>query len=204
MTNQAYECEDFHSEEVGCCDLAQMGLQEGLPRHSPASLGGWFDAVLLENPLDRVATDNVTDIAKCAADSRVAPPWIRLGHRDDKCPDSFRGTGTPGAASLAAVILLSDQLSVPTQDRVRGDNAAKLAQRRATEPLPFRREPAALFVSELEPLAAELLPKDAILLPEVLDDVALLAVRPAREAKQQEPQKLCAHDRQGSVPEAAY
>jgi hypothetical protein len=158
-----------------------MRLQEGLPRHTLASLWRRLDAVLREDAPDGISTDNVTDVAKRAADAGVAPGWIRFRHREDKLADSLGGAGTTRTAPLAAVILLGNQLSIPAKDRVRGDNAAKLAQRRSPDCLPLLGQATPLTGCEANPLPVELLPEDSVLLSQVLDDVALVAVRPACE-----------------------
>jgi hypothetical protein len=124
-----------------------------------------------------------------------------LRNANDLGPDEYwTGTaGTTGAPLHAAVIFLGDQLPIPTQDRVRRDDAAELAQRLSPERFSRRREPAALVVGEADPLCGELLAKDAVFLLQIVDDVALLAIGPACEQKQQESKRLCAHEWQRSV-----
>jgi hypothetical protein len=54
-----------------------------------------------------------------------------------------------------------------------------LVQDAAAERSALRRKPAALVVGEPQATVAELLAQDAVLLLEVLDDLALAAVHPA-------------------------
>jgi hypothetical protein len=56
----------------------------------------------------------------------------------------------------------------------------------ATESLAFGRETPALVVRETEALAAKLFLEDSVLLDEVLDDLRLVAVDPARERGEEE------------------
>ena len=51
-------------------------------------------------------------------------------------------------------------------------------------------EPSALFVGQAETALAELLAEDAVLLEEILDDVVLMAVDPAGEREEKEPQRV--------------
>jgi hypothetical protein len=59
----------------------------------------------------------------------------------------------------------------------------ELLQDAATEHLALRREPAALCVGEAQAPAAELLAQDAVLLPEVFEDLDLAAVHPAASTR---------------------
>jgi len=70
---------------------------------------------------------------------------------------------------------------VPAQDRVRGDDRAQVLEHRPTEGLATDRRATALVVGEEDPLAAELLAEDAVLLAEVLDGFLLLLAEPAGE-----------------------
>jgi hypothetical protein len=66
----------------------------------------------------------------------------------------------------------------------------------ATERFALRREPAALGVGESQAPTAELLAQDAVLLLEVLEDLALAAVYPAREHQEQELERRDRHAQQ--------
>jgi hypothetical protein len=86
-----------------------------------------------------------------------------------------------------------DELAVPAQDRVGRHQAGELLQDAATKHLALLREPAALCVGEARAPAAELLAQDAVLLPEVFQDLDLAAVHPAREHEEQELQRRDRH-----------
>jgi hypothetical protein len=68
-----------------------------------------------------------------------------------------------------------------------------LVQDAAAERSALRRKPAALGVGEPQATVAELLAQDAVLLLEVLDDLALAAVHPAGEHQQQELKRRGRH-----------
>jgi hypothetical protein len=54
--------------------------------------------------------------------------------------------------------------------------------------LPFRREAAALVVSQPDTPPPQLLPKGVVLLYQVVDHVLLVAIDPSREGQEQKPQ----------------
>jgi len=70
-----------------------------------------------------------------------------------------------------------------------------LLQGAAAERFALRREPATLGIGESQTPAAELLSQDAVLLLEILDDLELAAVHPAREHEQQELERGDRHHR---------
>ena len=78
------------------------------------------------------------------------------------------------ATTLAAVILPSDEVPMPTQDGVGRDDRADLGERFPAQSLCLRGQPSALIVVEPEPLASELLFQDPVFLAEILDDALLL------------------------------
>src|SRR5919106_508855 len=100
---------------------------------------------------------------------------------------SFMSPGRPGRRH-SEVHFLGNQPPVPTQDRVRRHDGRHLSQDLATESLAFRREAAALVVSQPDTPPPQLLPKDAVLLYQVFDHVLLVAIDPSSERQEQKPQ----------------
>jgi len=84
------------------------------------------------------------------------------------------------------VVLPGDQASIPAQDSFRSDDASDLFKDLAAQDLAFDGEATALIIARAEALVAQLLAEDAVLLKEVLDEVALLAVDPGGEGDKEE------------------
>jgi hypothetical protein len=82
---------------------------------------------------------------------------------------------------------VGNQPPVPTQDRVRRHDGRHLSQNLATESLAFRREAAALVVSQPDTPPPQLLPKGAVLLYEVFDHVLLVTIDPPSQGNEQKP-----------------
>jgi len=76
-----------------------------------------------------------------------------------------------------------------------------IRQRTPPQRLGFRSEADTLIVGEPEPPRSELLAQDAILLLQIVDDVALLLVYPAGQRDQQEPYRMPERNHGGRVSE---
>ena len=112
-----------------------MSGQERLPGCLRAALGCGLDAVVLEDSLDGVAGDFVAEALQPAADSRVAPSGGLVRHADHQRGDVRLGAGATGDSLLRAGVFLGNEPAVPTEDRVRGDDARDVAEATPTERL---------------------------------------------------------------------
>src|SRR5262245_13220448 len=139
-----------------------MSGQERLPGRLRAALGCGLDALVLDG-LDRVAGDFVAETVQPAADSRVAPCRVLARHVDHERGDVRRGAGATGGSRLRAGVLLGDEAAVPTEDRVRGDDACDVPGAPATEGLSRHSQAAPLVVGETEPASTALRAEHAVL-----------------------------------------
>ena len=79
---------------------------------------------------------------------------------------------------------------MPRQQGVRRHNRGDVPQDAAAEGLGFRCQSSPLRVGESQPSGPELFAEDAVLLLEIVDDVALLLVHPTGERDENEPQRV--------------
>jgi hypothetical protein len=79
-----------------------------------------------------------------------------------------------------------NQPTMPGEDGVGSDDCGDLAQGFSPEQLSFRGKATALDIAQTEPPSPELLPKNAILFLEVVNDVLLVLIYPASERCQQD------------------
>src|SRR5262245_2518463 len=126
-------------EEVSRRQAAPMSGQERLPWHLRAALRCGFDAVVLEDRLDHVAGHFVAETLQRAADSRVAPRRVLVRHADHEGGDIRLGAGATGDSLLRAGVFPGDEPAVPTEDRVRGDDARDAPEATPTERLSLHR-----------------------------------------------------------------
>ena len=126
----------------------------------------------------------MVELLQLTLDAAVAPAGVVGGHAEDEGADRPHQAGSPDA--LAGVgPLRGDQLTVPAQDGVGGDDAGDLTQQLAAEGVAPRCESAPLVIRQSKTLAAHLLLEDAVLLDEVGDGVGLLVVDEACEGDEE-------------------
>jgi hypothetical protein len=179
----------LHGEEVHAHEHAQVGLDELRPRHASPSLRCRVDTVLSQDPLDRVAPQLVTEVLQGTLDAGVAPGLVLPRHPEHQLRDLSAFPRPSRSSSLAAIVLLGHQLPIPAQDRLgRGDG------RHRRQPLPpqflaQRGQPSSLRVREADPLAAELLPEQAVLSLQEIDLLLQDATEPECQPSCQELQR---------------
>ena len=110
-------------------------------------------------------------------------PYDEFGHR----PGCHRSSPTPASTAL---VLLGDQTPVPAENRVRRDDACHLTQDPPAECLAAHRESPALGVGQTKRSRTKMRPEDAILLPEIVDEIFLVAIHPASQSQHEEVQSV--------------
>ncbi len=96
--------------------------------------------------------------------------------------DPGRHRPSPTSAGNA-IVLLGDQTPVPTENRVRRDDVCHLTQDPPAEFLASHPESPALGVGQTKRSRTKMLPEDAILLPEIVDAIFLVASHPASQGQ---------------------
>ena len=112
---------------------------------------------------------------------RVVNARLRQGPGDDHTRSVPTGT---------AIVLLGDQTPVPAENRVRRDDACHLTQDPPAECLAAHRESPTLAVGQTKRSRTKMLPEDAILLPEIVDTIFLVASHPASQGQYEEMQSV--------------
>ena len=128
----------------------------------------------------------MAEVRERPADPCVPPLGIL-----DRHPDHERGHVTSrhrpaSTAAGAAVVCLGDQPPVPAENRVRRDDAGDLHPDAPSEFLAAHGESTALGIGQAKRPRAQVLPEDPILLPEIRDQIVLVAVHPASERENEE------------------
>ena len=171
--DQAPWSPDLGREEVARRNLAPVGLQERPPRRGAVRRG--CDAVVLQSPGHGAATYAVTEVLQLALDPRVAPRRVLLRHPHDQLADGLHDAPA-GRLGLLVGPLEADQWPVPSHDRVGRHDGGYAVQEESAELLALQGEAPALVVVQSEPTSLELLPQDAVLFDEELDDLMLSAI----------------------------
>ena len=189
-------------EQIAGRQALPVRLQERLPGHVPAPLGRRVDSVVVQDPLHRGPGDSVAEVRERAADPRVAPPVRERAadprvapprivdrHPDHELGDVLSGHWSTSTSAGAAIVFLGDQSPVPTQDRIRGDDARDLRQDPPAEFVTAHSESTTLGVRQAKRPRAQVFSEDPILLPEIVDQIVLVTVHPASEREDEELQR---------------
>lgn len=88
----------------------------------------------------------------------------------------------------SSVVLLGDQLPVPSQQGVRRDNAGDLGKSFSSQRFGLYGQSPALIVMEANSPVTELLSQHPILLAQIFNDLQLAVVHPPGDGDQQKPE----------------
>ena len=176
-------------EQIAGRQALPVRLQERLSGHVPAPLGCRGDSVVVQDPLHHGPGDSVAEVRERAADPRVAPPRIVDRHPDHELGDVLSGHWSTSTSAGAAIVFLGDQSPVPTQDRIRGDDARDLRQDPPAECVTAHSESTTLGVRQAKRPRAQVFSEDPILLPEIVDQIVVVTVHPASEREDEELQR---------------
>ena len=128
---------------------------------------------------------------------RISPNPACRGPTSDAHPPSARRVRPPPWASAAvptsagtAIVLLGDQTPVAAEYRVRHDDACHLTQDPPAEFLASHHESTALGVGQAKRSRTKVLPEDAILLSEIVDEIFLVAIHPPSQGQHEEVQSV--------------
>src|SRR6516165_12236473 len=89
-----------------------------------------------------------------------------------------------------SVVLLGDQLPVPSQQGLRRDNAGDLGKSLSSQRFGLYGQSPALMVIEAHSPVTELFSKHPILLAKVVNDLALAVVHPPGNSDQHKPERV--------------
>jgi hypothetical protein len=105
---------------------------------------------------------------------------------DNERGSLYRRSRSSRCTARAAVILLGNQLPMPSHQRCRRDDCPDMFQNCPAELLRLGCEAAALAIRESHPPIPDLFSKDTIFLDEIFDDLLLMLVHPASDGDDQE------------------
>jgi hypothetical protein len=213
VPDEAGERYDLDREDVGRRDRSEMSLDERHPRRSLAAQRRWVDAVLLQDPLDRVAADVEAVVPQRASEPGVSPSRVLLGHLEQQADDLGWLRWPARTALWGPVVLRGDEIPIPAEDRVGAGDGGDFAQGLTAERLGESGEAAALRVRQAN-APAKLFDQEAVLRLQVLDRPVLVARNPGpdpgggelkrhgggRSSEQPVPNTPQPHGRQGRRP----
>jgi hypothetical protein len=169
---------DLGGEEIRGRDRVPVGGQKRTPLHRPLRYGanpvGSYDGG------DRGPSDAMAEVPQGTLDPAVAPCRILTRHPDGQLTD-LAEYARSSDASVRNGPCPRDQLLMPSQESVWCDQRCHVTQDLSSEAVAVHSESAALDVGQPQSPAVEVLFEDAVLFPQVLDHLKLVAIHPARE-----------------------
>lgn len=149
---QPFEPHGFHRQEVAGDERVSLGGEE-LPPGRTGPTGRGTDARGVQDLPHRGRGDRVPESCQLTLDSPVAPGRVLARHPDDQRLDRGSGERPPWPALAGAVPLAGDEVTVPAQDRGRGDREDLRPPAAAHQPRQ-RREPDPVGMVPPRPAAA--------------------------------------------------
>jgi len=139
------------------------------------------------------------EIVECSANSGVAPARVVSSHQEDQLLDVGFGPRATWPSVIAPVVLLRDQVSVPTKQGIWCHPGPDLEEPFTADRFCLDGESEALPIGEPRSLAAQLLAQRSVtlklrfLLLEIFDYVPLMPIDPASEDQHQKLPRQSVH-----------
>lgn len=191
----------FDGKQIGSGHDCPMPLEEVRPGGFPASLGRGLDAVIAQDIGNGIAADLMAEIHQGIAEAGVTSSLIFPGQADHEFYDILLSRWAPRHSSLAGIVLLSDELSVPAQQRLRRDNVRDFLQAVEFHLLRPRRKSDTLVIVEPRPFLAEQFSEHPHFFLQVIDHGLLFVLEPADKTKKDELQRIHGPKLTESTPE---
>jgi thiol-disulfide isomerase/thioredoxin len=143
ISDQSARRPDLSSEEIRGDKRLPMRAQKCPPRHRP--LAARWNPLFSQDLGDRGSRDAMIQVLQRTLDARVAPAGIVPCHPDHQATDLHVHTG-PTRLPLRVRPLPCNQLSVPSENRIRGDDRRDLRENPTPKPLSENSQPAPFVV----------------------------------------------------------
>ena len=186
VPDEALEGHEFDREEVGSRHHLPMGCQEGFPLHPFTAFWGGFQSMSEKDPFDRRSGHVAAQVTQGSGDPRIAPSGVLACHPDNLISDDFGFRGAAKASTFRSVVFPDDELSIPAEQRFRGDEGGDVTKAPAGKSAGFGRQQSSLGVCKPQTPWAQMFPQDAVFLPKVIDDILLLPIDPTGERYEDE------------------
>jgi hypothetical protein len=159
-----------------------MAAEELLPCRLPVPFRGWFNSVPFQNVGDRIVCQQMSKIGQRSLNPTITPIPVFLRHPSDERRNLSGGSRPSSSALGAAIVLLGDQLSMPSQQCLWRHDGCALSQNLAPQRFRLYSESPALVISEPQSPVANLFTENPIFFNQVIDDVVLMLIHPSGNA----------------------
>ena len=120
----------------------------------------------------------------------MSPIPILHCQADNQGLDLMESSGATRTPFLAAIVFSGDQFPLPPEKGFWRDDGRDFPKNWPPEPLRSGRQTSTLIVVQLQAPVAQLLSEYSVLLPQVVDRIALLLTQPSSDRDQQQPERI--------------
>ena len=122
----------------------------------------------------------MSEVRECALDTPITPITVFSCHTHYQRFDLSSCSWSSGRPPATAIIFLSDQFSMPGQQSLPRDDGSHFLQQSVSQGFGLDGQSPPLIIVELQPPVAQLLPQNTVLLTQIIDDLVLAMIHPAR------------------------
>ena len=183
--DQSVLCPHFDRRKVRGENRLPVGFQECGPCRCLLTVGCRLNAVCLQDVGDGGICDLVIQVLECSLNPIESPRGILSGKTNNGIHNFLSDSWPTGLSFIAGIELLRHQFTMPSQDRLRGEDGGDVPQSLAADGVSLHREQATLVVVEQQSLFCELFEQGFDLCVLEFDDLLLTLVHQAAETGQQ-------------------
>ena len=138
--------------------------------------------MLFENIADRLTRCSMPEVEEHSSNCGVTPTWVLLRHPNRQLWNLIGDVWSSGSAPGCAIVLLGDQLAMPSQNSVWRYDGRNLSKHPSSQRFALHRQTSALIIREANSLALEFRLENPVLFLDVGNYVELMPVDPAGQA----------------------
>ena len=179
-------CPDFNGEEVRGHDLIEMTREEFLPRRLSLSSRSRFNSMPLQDVGNCRRRQLMAKVRHRTLNTVVPPCSVFLGHADNQCLNLCIRSRSAGLALPAAIILIGNKFSMPSQKGFWRYDGGCFRQDFAAQLLGAYGEAATLVIGKSKSTIANLFAQNTIFFDQIIDGMLLILVQPSRNGSNDE------------------
>jgi len=128
VPREARQRVNFRMKEIDSRQRFPVCPQELRPVGLVGPVRPWGETISLEDIVDGCVTDVVPEILELSFDPPRAPGLVLAGDLDDELLYFFGDPLSAGFMILAAVVFAGNESGVPSENRIWGEDAARISQ----------------------------------------------------------------------------
>ena len=184
--NQSAQGPGLDIEKIRYGHHIHVGANEGFPVGLLCAFGSGEDACRAKDVADCCIADDMSKVFQCSLDSAVTPVWVLFGKLDAEFTNDCHLLLALGLSMPLRRVFGGNEPAVPSHQRAWSYEVCILLKRRPAQLLSLLRQAVSLWIGQVQLFAGgvELLLENAVFLEQIINDLLLLSVHPARDGGQ--------------------